>query len=240
MQLRVAIVDDLPMDAERLEKELSELAKGRFQLVCQRFSSGEDFTARFSSGAYDLIFMDIRMDGMNGIEAATFVRRSDPRCLIVFLTTSEDYAWQAFPVHAFDYLLKPCEPARLEGVLSEALRLMDTQETEIEVRVARKTLRLPLNRIFYAEARNHFVIIATVEGEYRSNATFREVQRTLLQDARFLLCNRGVIINMETVLQFNDDCIIMANGERFSVRQKSKTQLFNTFTQYQFRHMKKR
>lgn len=240
MQLRVAIVDDLSMDADRLEKELTELAKGRFQLACERFISGEDFTARFSSGAFDLIFMDIRMEGMNGIEAAKLVRQTDLHCLIVFLTTSEDFAWQAFPVHAFDYLLKPCEPARLEGVLSEALRLLDNQETEIEVRVARSILRLPLDRICYAVARNHFVNIVTAEGEYRGNATFGELQRTLLQDARFMLCNRGVIINMEMVLQFNDDCIIMTNGQQFSVRQKSKTQLFNTFTQYQFRHMKKR
>ncbi len=239
MRLRVAIVDDLAIDREGLQRDLEAIAQGRYQLECERFSSGDSLLARFSRDAFDLIFMDIRMEGTSGIEAAHAVRRLDPRCLIVFLTTSADFAWQSFPVHPFDYLLKPCAADRLEGVLTEALRALNTQEPEIELRVARRTMRLPLAKIHYAVAQNHAVAIATSEGEHRCTTTFSDLQRILLQDARFLLCNRGVIINMDAVHQFDDDCIRMVNGVQFSVRQKSRNQLFNAFTQYQFRHMKK-
>lgn len=239
MRLRVAIVDDLAMDTERLQTDLTEWTQGRLALACACFPSGDSFLAQFFPGAFDLIFMDICMDGMNGIDAAQAARRIDPHCLIVFLTTSADFAWQSFPVHPFDYLLKPCARPRLERVLEEALRALGTHEPEIEVRVARQTLLLPLSKIEYAVAQNHYVSVVTAEGEYRSVSTFGELQDSLLRDARFLLCNRGVIINMEAVLQFSDDCIRMANGAQFSVRQKSKGRLFNTFTQFQFRHMKK-
>ncbi len=240
MHLHIALVDDLEQDMNRLEQDLALLARGRFELTCERFGSGEALLSRFARGAFDLIFMDIRMDGMNGIEAAKAVRQADARCLIVFLTTSQDFAWQSFPVHPFDYLLKPYTPSRLEGVLKDALRALDTPEPEIEVRVSRRTLSLPLGRIYYAVAQNHFVSIATSEGEYRSLSTFGELQNALAQDARFLLCNRGVIINMDAVLSFTDGCIRMQDGAQFAVRQKSKHQLFNAFTQYQFRHMKER
>lgn len=239
MLLRVAIVDDLAADARRLQTDLEEIARNRFQLACECFPSGDSFLAHFSRGDFDLIFMDIRMDGMNGIDAARAAREMDPRCLIAFLTTSADYAWQSFPVHPFDYLLKPYSLSRLEGVLLESLRMLDPREPEVEVRVARQTLCLPVSRIQYAVAQNHFVNIATAKGEYRSICTFGELQSDLMRDARFLLCNRGVIINMEAVHQFTDDCIRMVDGAQFSVRQKSKTQLFNAFTQFQFRNMKK-
>ncbi len=239
MLLRVAIVDDLAMDAQALQADLEAIARDHFQLVCECFPSGEAFLARFSRDVFDLILMDIRMDGISGIDAAQAARRTDPRCLIAFLTTSPDFAWQSFPVHPFDYLLKPVHSPRLQVLISEALRALDMQEPEIEVRGPRQTLRLPLSSIQYAVAQNHVVIIATTEGEYRSISTFSELQGALLQDARFLLCNRGVIINMDAVHQFDDDCIRMTDGTQFSVRQKSKSQLFNAFTQYQFRSMKK-
>lgn len=239
MRLRVAIVDDLAMDRERLKEDLTQLVQEHCTLSCECFPSGDAFLTRFSRGDFDLIFMDVRMDGISGIDAARAVRQADPHCLIVFLTMSAGFAWQSFPIHPFDYLLKPYEPARLSNLLSEALRALDTQEPEIEVRVARRTLHLPLSKIYYAVAQNHFVMLMTAEGEYRSISTFGELQGTLLQFPQFLLCNRGVVINMEAVHQFNDDCIRMVDGAQFAVRQKSKTQLFNTFTQFQFRHMKK-
>lgn len=239
MLLRVAIVDDLAMDAQGLQTDLEEIAKDHFQLACECFSSGESFLARFSRGAFDLIFMDIRMDGISGIDAARAAREADPRCLIVFLTTSPDYAFQSFPMHPFDYLLKPVTPPGIQKLISEALRVLDTPEPEIEVRLPRRTLRLPLSSIRYAVAQNHVTLLVTSEGEYRSLSTFGEMQSVLLQDARFLLCNRGVIINMDAVHQFEDDCIRMTDGTQFSVRQKSKSQLFSAFTQYQFCSMKK-
>lgn len=239
MLLRVAIVDDLAMDAQGLRADLAAIAQDRFQLTCACFPSGEAFLAGFSRGAFDLIFMDIRMDGMSGIDAARAAREADPRCLIVFLTTSPDFAWQSFPLHPFDYLLKPVARPRTQAVIEEVLRALDTQEPEIILRVPRQMLRLPLSSIRYAVAQNHVTVIATAEGEYRSLSTFGELQSTLLQDARFLLCNRGVIINMDAVHQFGDDCIRMTDGTQFAVRQKSKGQLFSAFTQYQFRSMKK-
>lgn len=239
MRLRVAIVDDLAMDREQLQKDLEWSAQGRYQLTCAHFCSGENMLAHFVCGTFDLVFMDIRMEGMSGIDAAQAVRNLDPHCLIVFLSTSADFAWQSFPVHPFDYLLKPCAIDRLESVLSEALRTLAAHEPEIEVHIARRTLYLPLSKIYYAVAQNHFVSIATPEGECRCISTFGDLKDLLMQNERFLLCNRGVIINMEAVHQFDDDCIRMVNGAQFSVRQKSKSQLFTAFTQYQFRHMKK-
>ena len=239
MLLRVAIVDDLEMDARGIRADLETIAQGHFELTCESFPSGEAFLSRFSRDAFDLVFMDIFMGGISGIDAAQAAREADPRCLIVFLTTSPDFALQSFPLHPFDYLLKPVALPRLQKLVQDSLLSLGTPEPEIEVRVPRQVLRLPLSSILYAVARNHVTVIVTTEGEYKSLSTFGELQSALLRDARFLLCNRGVIINMDAVHQFDDGRILMTDGAQFAVRQKSKGQLFNTFTQYQFSSMRK-
>ena len=100
-------------------------------------------------------------------------------------------------------------------------------------------LHLPLRSIMYAVAENHYVSIMTDTGEQRTSGTFSELIRQLSDDARFLQCNRGVLVNMDAVLKFDSDRILMRDGTHFPVRQRDKSALFNRFTQYQFRHMRK-
>lgn len=162
-----------------------------------------------------------------------------PTLPIVFVTSSKEYVWQSFPVHPFDYLLKPFEQARIRQLLDDLLRILQHPEPEIEVRFARKLMRLPYSKVYYALAQNHFVRIMSDEGECRATGIFAQVEKELCADPRFLVCNRGIIINMSAVLRFENDCIQMLDGTQFPVRQKDKGRLFATFTQYQFRHMRR-
>lgn len=98
-------------------------------------------------GDDSLIFLDICMKGMNGIEAAERVRKRSARCLIVFLTSSREYAFDAFPIHPFDYLVKPYQTSQLEHVLSGAIRLMEESEPQVEIRMPRQTVRMPHGRL---------------------------------------------------------------------------------------------
>ena len=114
--MRIAIVDDERQDCATL----SEMLAGRLSQTAfiDVYDSGNHFLD--SEVHYDLVFLDIVMDGLDGIETARRLREWDMGCLIVFLTSSSEYAWDAFPVHPFDYLLKPIDKARLARVLDEA------------------------------------------------------------------------------------------------------------------------
>lgn len=236
MPLSIAIVDDVALDIDQLAADIARLSP---KLSCARFVSGDALLAEYEPGAFDLIFMDVLMDGSNGIETARKVRQLDPRCLIVFLTSSREHVWQSFEMHPFDYLIKPYAPGQIARILDEATRALALDEPEIEIRVARRTVHLPLRSIMYAVAENHYVSIMTDTGEQRTSGTFSELIRQLSDDARFLQCNRGVLVNMDAVLKFDSDRILMRDGTHFPVRQRDKSALFNRFTQYQFRHMRK-
>ena len=126
MNIRIAIVDDQAQTRELLRQDLLVRVPDGASIAC--FDGGEAFLSGFTPGDDALVFLDICMEGMNGIEVAQRVRKRSARCLIVFLTSSKEYAFDAFPIHPFDYLVKPYSAARLDHVLSGAIRLMEESE----------------------------------------------------------------------------------------------------------------
>lgn len=144
----------------------------------------------------------------------------------------------AFPVHPFDYPLKPYREEKLFQLADELRRVLFRAEPELEVRIARQQVHLPLRKIQYAMAQNHYVRIVSDDGECRTVSTFSQVEQLLRAQENFIVCNRGVILNMDKVLRLDNDCFEMLDGTRLPVRQKDKNTLFAQFTQYQFRHMR--
>ena len=239
MRLRCAIIEDLRPDAQALERALLAASAHSCRLQCTLYASGNEFLRRGALSEQDVIFLDICMPGLDGIETARYLRGEDPRIPIVFVTSSEEYVWDALPLHPFDYLRKPYDDARARKLLDDLLAALGRPEPELELRVARQLIQVPFRRIHYALAQNHFVSVCTDEGEHRATATFARIQEQLCGDPRFLLCNRGVVVNMDKVLRFEGDAIQMLQGPAFPVRQKDKGRLFAAFTQYQFRHMRR-
>ena len=239
MELRFAVVEDRLPDAQRLESLLRLAFGGGQPLVCDHYESGDAFLAAFPSKEYQVIFLDICMEGTNGIETARILRRTDPDLLLVFVTSSPEYVWDAFPVHPFDYLLKPYREEKLFQLADELRRVLFRAEPELEVRIARQQVHLPLRKIQYAIAQNHYVRIVSDDGECRAVSTFSQVEQLLRAQENFIVCNRGVILNMDKVLRLDSDCFEMLDGTCLPVRQKDKNTLFAQFTQYQFRHMRR-
>ena len=143
MELRIAIVEDQKFEAQQLERLLRQ-AWGD-PVVCDLYESGDAFLHRAAAGPYAVVFLDICMEGTNGIATARLLREKDPHLLIVFVTSSPEYVWEAFPVHPFDYLLKPYKEEKIRQLTAELRRVLCRQEPELEVRIARQTVQLPLN-----------------------------------------------------------------------------------------------
>ena len=215
MELRFAVVEDRLPDAQRLESLLRLAFGGGHTLVCDHYESGDAFLQAFPSKNHQVVFLDICMEGTNGIETARILRRTDPDLLLVFVTSSPEYVWDAFPVHPFDYLLKPYREEKLFQLADELRRVLFRAEPELEVRVV------------------------SDDGECRAVSTFSQVEQLLRAQENFIVCNRGVILNMDKVLRLDSDCFEMLDGTRLPVRQKDKNTLFAQFTQYQFRHMRR-
>ena len=127
--MRFALVDDKKELRDHVAMLLGEFAAEQrlhYKLDC--FASGEDFLNHFTAHSYDIIFMDIFMDGMDGVETAEQIRKFDSHVILIFLTSSQDHMKNAFSCHAFDYVEKPVDLEQITNCLLDALKIIPNKD----------------------------------------------------------------------------------------------------------------
>ena len=240
----IAIVDDLEEDRLKLARDIQAYLDSQEDppVSFSFYPSGEAMLDDAGGTAgIQLAFLDICMEGISGIELAKRLRSLDENMLLVFLSTSREFAFDAFPVHPFDYLVKPYATEDLHRVLWEARRLLGSSEAEITLRAARAVYHVPPRSILSAEARGHTVEIKTSSGvSIRCLMTFAEIEALLGSDPRFLLCNRGVLVNMDYVSALDGELLRMQDGSSHALRTRSRAELVKRFNQNQISRLKRR
>lgn len=242
MNINIAVVDDRRYDSEKLQRaihkwfnENQHLNHTLNNIIC--FTNGEAILKDFLPGKFQIVFMDIIMNSMNGIETSKKLRELDSQLIIIFITTSSEYAFDAFPLHPFDYIIKPFNCEKIYHVLSEAIRVFDAPDPIITVRVSRSKYKIRLQSISEVIAHDHTVELVMTDGNcLLCSMAFHEFEDMLREDARFLECNRGVILNMDCVLSLNHDkkVITMNDGAIYPIRLRDCAKIIKKFNQYQF------
>lgn len=216
--MRIAIIDDIDSEHAVLRRQ-TEAQLERFSLDADIFDygNGADFLSACRENHFDLVFLDIYMTGENGMDIARMLRQFDPDCLLVFTTSSTDHALEAFRVRAMHYLVKPYSDTELEALFEEIIRRSPSQERYLEVHTTDGSVRLRLKEILYAEHYRHQIYIYTTDRrEIITRQTFRKFTNAL-QDDRFFLCSRGVLVNLEHAADFTGTEFVLTDGSRAAV-----------------------
>lgn len=222
--MNLFLCDDQTEFTEVFKKQLEEYFLSRkisFQLfVC---SKGEDLI--HSEITPDIIFLDIKMAGLSGIETARILRENRSRSKIIFLTAYKEYVFEAFDVDASHYLIKPVKKEKLEAVLDHVTGQLALPENQcLTFQSDGYTHRFYYPDILYLEVRDRKV---TVHGK-TGNADFYgklEVLEKILP-SQFFRCHRSFIVNMESVMRYGRTDLLLSNGESVPV-SKRKYQEFS-------------
>lgn len=156
--MKIAICDDeknLRRDLRRLVEIHLELAGIPFEM-CE-YESGETLLEDKSLENIDILFLDIEMPGMGGMETARFLRARGHRMLIIFVTAYPDYVFQGYEVQAFHYILKPYQPQKIKEVLDKALESLDKRKEQyfvIEQKSGVQRLALSQITCFFSDRRS--------------------------------------------------------------------------------------
>ena len=235
MELHFGLVDDNKADREYLINGLHSYFGPRptFHFSYDEFKDAESFLANYTPESYSMVFFDIQMGALSGIDLANRIREIDKDILIVFMTTSKEFAFDAFPIHPFDYLVKPFTQERLNKVLSEMIRKFADDEVSITIKVPMDSFNVTLKSIVSVTSRGHTVDVALDNGNViRSNMKFSELEDQLSSDQRFLTCNRGIIINMDFILSADDEVFTMKNGNNYPIRVRERAKVISRYTKY--------
>lgn len=227
--MRIAVVDDNQKEQEVLSDAIRNNI-GNSDTVIELFDSGEEFSRVVKDKTYDAVFMDIIMEGQNGIEAARLLREITLDTLLVFVTSSPEYMAQAFPCHAFDYIIKPYTEQRIKEVLGEVKRAIDRDRRTVGIGKE----RFLLSDILYVYSDSNYCEIHTKHGTQRIRIPFSELSEQLLNYSCFWVINRGVAINFDNTSHISGLDCVMINGERLPASRRKIKEIEKAFLSRQF------
>ena len=229
--MNIAVVDD----EEAIREQIGGFIKKRnpgFDI--SGFATGEGLLA--AGKDFDIIFLDIQMEGVGGIEAARTLRQSGVDAVVIFITGIREYVFEAFDVSAFHYLLKPIEEQKFMEVLGraaeEAGKRKGQKERQIFIRAKNQGYTLNLNSILYIESRGKKVEIHTTDMEdiIESYATMDELEGQLGDG--FYRCHRGYLVNMAYIARYDSDSIFLSSGEKVYLTRKKHNEFVKAYMWY--------
>lgn len=220
--LNIAIVDDEQSSIDGLKNYLSQFCKtNEMELRVDAFSSGSKFLWDYKP-VYDIIFMDIEMEGINGMETAERLRKKDSETILIFVTRMAQYAVRGYQVEALDFLVKPLSYYSFELVMRKAMRHLQRREPQNVVLNTGDAVRIiPSTKICYVEVLDHYLTYHTATEKITVKGTLTDAQKGL--DAkRFFRCSRCYLVNLSHVTVINKTGIKVGNAEIEISRSKRK------------------
>lgn len=230
--MNIAVCDDEKVIGEQIRNMIKKINP---EFTVEAYVSGEELLA--SGKSFDMALLDIQMEGMNGIDTARRLREQREDTLIVFITGSREYVFDAFDVSAFNYLLKPIEEKKFTRVLECAAeevkkrrKLQEHERRSLFVKTKRRGITLNIDKIMYIESRSKKVEIHTTDREIELYSTMNEMEAQLGEE--FYRCHRSYIVNMAYIAEYSSDSIILRNGETVYMAKDKYSEFVKAYMRY--------
>lgn len=227
--MKIAVCDDEEVICEQIRSMIQEQLP---ECQVDTYQSGQLLLEREQN--YDILFLDIQMEGINGMEIARALRKKGEAMVLIFITGRKEYVFEAFDVSAFHYLLKPVEKEKLVPVLGRAVKEVkkNKQQSSKQLFVKTKQRNITINvaDILYIESRRRKVEIHTIKGNVELYASMKDLENDL--DKRFYRCHRGYLVNMAYILEYRKDSIDLYNGETIYLAKEKYGDFVKAYMHY--------
>lgn len=229
---RIAVCDDLMSERDSLSLVLQEyFTEKKQEYHLQQFSAGEDILVYYEERErpFQLIFMDIIMTGMNGIDTIRRLRTYDRDVSIIFLTTTRDYAVESYEVNATGYLLKPLVKEQIFHYLDYFLLEWESPKLALHVGGSYRYIRY--GDICYIESNDHILLLGLRDGEIIKYHEKLDAIEKDLSDKRFLRCHKSYLVNMDYIDRV-EEMFILKNEKKIPFRIREKKKMSDYYYQY--------
>lgn len=217
--LQVAVCDDEVLECCNMARKIKNiLEEMKVPCIIRQFQNGRELLRAVES--FDIIFLDIMMRDLDGLKTAQIFRRKAFDKILIFVSSSREYVFEAYDVEAFQYLLKPVDDRKLRRVLQKAVRKTERHSQEfIIVSRERQKRKLFLDDIYYFEIRGRTVDVHGAEGVFTYYEQIGELENKL-RDKGFFRCHKSYLINLKHVDLYNRQEAILENGESVVIAKR--------------------
>lgn len=230
--LSIAVVDDeiafQQIICEYIE-QYSQKHNRQFRTTC--FKDGLDIADEYKA-KWDIIFLDIRMQFMDGMAAARRIRSLDPNVVLIFITTLAQYAVHGYEVNALDFVLKPLNYEQFELRMTKAINVADKHQINKQIYLRKHSdwVRLSTDDILFIEVKGHTLNYTTDAEVYEKRATIAAAEEEL-QELYFARCSQPYLVNLKRIDRITGDEVII--GEyRLPISRNRKKEFLKQFTSY--------
>lgn len=230
--LKFAICDDEPYMAQEIANQLSWYMNGK-QIASYCVSSFQNGCSLLESDCdFDVIFLDIQMEHLNGMETAKMLRQRKNHSLLIFVTVLKECVFDAFEVEAFDYLLKPFDSDHFKRTMDRVIKTLQQRETKsIVVQRGASCNVILLAEIVYFEVQGRKIYIHQSNGkiiDYYDKLDDLE-QRI---DGHFFRCHRSYLVNIEYIRGCNAGQLMLSQGDKIPVSRLRERDLRQALLRY--------
>lgn len=222
--IQISLCDDEAQQRSSLRKIIERSLDLRgLSYHLSEFESGEALLAHLSSASPDILFLDIEMGQLNGMETARLLRKQTTKTILIFVTSHPDYVFQGYEVKALNYLLKPCKEAKIIEVLEAAVAELDTGSEQFYLFSHKSSqTRLPLQEICYFWSERRKIHVQTTEESFIFYGKLNDVE-VELPDCFVRIHNR-YLVNLHFVQEVRSD-IVHCAGHQLPLSRANKQAL---------------
>ena len=195
------------------------------------FPNAFDLLENYHADA-DILFMDIQLPLMSGMDAAKKLRETDKKVLIVFVTNLAQYAVEGYEVNAFDFILKPVEYEGFKMRFERVLKELEHRSADRYINISSKSgfKRIGLSGLMYVEVINHDLIFHSSEGCVRTRGTMKKLAEEL-KDDYFVMCSNCYLVNLAHVKQA-DRSVVLSDGTELAISRNARKGFFAELAKY--------
>lgn len=215
MNYRIAMIDDESEQTQNMQNIISryntEHPNNNF--VLDVFHAPQQFLDSYR-GDYDVVFLDIVMPEISGMDIARRIRERDDEVMLVFITNMAQYALESYDVHAYDFILKPID---YDGFCIKFDRICTALShrlgnTEITLSFGATQKRVRICDITFIESANHNLVVHTTDGEFRMRESLANMEKKLAS-FHFVRCNSYYLVNLRYVMEVHGDYVVVDKSE---------------------------
>lgn len=214
MRIRIAVIEDETEQYEYVNKLLTQWSEQYGESISvTHVICAEEFLIKYNQpDTFDVLFLDVYMKQMNGMELAKEIRKYDREVQMVFLTGVSDYVFEGYEIGAVRYLLKPMEQKKVTETMAVCLEKWKQKSDDyFSFKYQGEILRLLRSDIFYVEVYGHYLRMVTKTDTYEWKDSLQSM-RSKLDVRRFVEANRSTIVNMEYVSKITREECLLEDG----------------------------
>lgn len=238
MNFNIVICDDEVIQVDIVEKLILETVQQiNKEVNIIKFFAGEDLVNFYeSNNEIHIIFLDMEMNGINGIECAKRIRKKHKKVVIIFITGYKQYVFDVFEVNTFRYLLKPIKKDQFKKALMEAIKSVEhtkkinkkKQKEFLVINKNKERIIIAYNSIIYFEKYKNKVLLICDNKKIEFYGTFNELNVSL-DTNNFIRIHQGYIVNINKIEVVTSKEVFMKNGQKLPVSRRNAKEVKESF-----------